>query len=532
MHALYREVLYRRAPPSRRARLHLTIAQQLEAKFRTHLREAAPILAHHFERGGDWAAAVRYLKMVAEAAGRRHAPLMAEQALQHALKLIARLPEPERVLEIEILETLATIYVICFDPRAISTHEALIKSAQHFRLIDAEVRALLSMALPAAWVSPPSYFTGVLDRALELAHYQDPTTCENTRLTALLWRLGAEWNFERADECRRKYDEIRTRNNDSVQAGHLLSFAFFLTNRSEYREALRCAREGVQLLVKEFAENSQLSIHYTNYLVIVPRALTLLGHWGNSLKEVAATVNAVESDGNTELAKGFRLFATPVHLHAFDFAGAWEFCEPFFTTVTTESTWSFVRRAYMIRAACAQTGLGNHDMALAIARQVQEEMLEHPMLDDWLSRIPMEAALTELWLAKGDLVRAQSQARNFLDLCLCTSERTWQALAWEANARIAEAASDIPRAVECITEARKSIEGFEVPLAAWRVYGTAARLCEQQVDQVGAIAHRSSSARIIRSLAASLSEYPRIQHAFLEAAPVRAVLGREPLREF
>src|SRR5258707_9865810 len=73
-HALYREVLYSRIPPGRRARLHRQAAEWGEAAFAEQPSEAAPFLAYHFEHGGDSARAVRYLRVAADTPGPRCAP--------------------------------------------------------------------------------------------------------------------------------------------------------------------------------------------------------------------------------------------------------------------------------------------------------------------------------------------------------------------------------------------------------------------------------------------------------------------------
>jgi len=65
---------------------------------------------------------------------------------------------------------------------------------------------------------------------------------------------------------------------------------------------------------------------------------------------------------------------------------------------------------------------------------------------DWYWRMLLESGLTEVWLAKGDLVQARLQAERFLEITLATAKRTWQALAWEANVRVAMTEGDIPRA--------------------------------------------------------------------------------------
>jgi predicted ATPase len=65
IHALYREVLYRRQLPGRRAKLHLQIAERLETLFEQRLSEVARELAYHFERGGDPLRASQYWQVAA-----------------------------------------------------------------------------------------------------------------------------------------------------------------------------------------------------------------------------------------------------------------------------------------------------------------------------------------------------------------------------------------------------------------------------------------------------------------------------------
>jgi predicted ATPase/DNA-binding winged helix-turn-helix (wHTH) protein len=112
VHALYREVLYHRLSPGRRAKIHLHVGERLEALYAPRLGEAAPELAQHFERGGDWLRAIKYLQLAADTAGRRFEPRQAADILEHALKLVKKLPEGERAKhETTILERLAKIYI-------------------------------------------------------------------------------------------------------------------------------------------------------------------------------------------------------------------------------------------------------------------------------------------------------------------------------------------------------------------------------------------------------------------------------------
>ncbi len=76
-HALYREVLYRRLSPGRRTKLHLLIAERLEALSAPRLSEAAAELAHHFEEAGDLLRATRYKSLAAAKIGSSYSTRMA-----------------------------------------------------------------------------------------------------------------------------------------------------------------------------------------------------------------------------------------------------------------------------------------------------------------------------------------------------------------------------------------------------------------------------------------------------------------------
>src|ERR1700678_1789283 len=73
VHALYRQVLYDRQLPGRRARLHRQIGERLAALYAQRMEEVVPELAYHFEQAADWPRAVDYLEQAAQITGQRYA---------------------------------------------------------------------------------------------------------------------------------------------------------------------------------------------------------------------------------------------------------------------------------------------------------------------------------------------------------------------------------------------------------------------------------------------------------------------------
>src|SRR2546428_10377781 len=269
-HALYREVLYNRLPPGRRARLHRQAAQWAAAAFAEQPSEAAPFLAYHFEHGGDSGRAVRYLRVAADTAGRRYAPREATAHLRHALELCTGLPDAERATnELVVLEQLAAMYVVSFDTLAVETYEALAARAAASGLVDLEVKALVDMAYPLSWIDAKRSLA-VVDRALRLSTQQrDPPRQARTRASCLVRRIWAGgWNARDAEDCRQAVEEIRRSGDRMLVAAHLIDSNFIRWGSSEYPAAHQDVVASLAVLVDQNVDNPDLS--FAHWLSQIP----------------------------------------------------------------------------------------------------------------------------------------------------------------------------------------------------------------------------------------------------------------------
>jgi hypothetical protein len=322
-HTLYRKAFYRRLAPGRRARLHQRIGERLEELFSAGPAEAAPELAHHFEESRDWSRATKYLRLVAEIAGRRYAPREAAAALQHAVELSRKLPDAERAgIETEILTKLASIYLVSFDMRVVETCEALAARAAHYGLIDVEVRALIDMAYPLSWISSERCIK-VLERALELSATQkDPLLRASTRAGCLVRRIWAGgWSARDAAECRRAVAEIRQAGDRRLLASQLIDYNFIQWVSSEYREAQRNAVENLAILGSRVEEHPYLSTARWQSQFILPWSLLFLGEWVKCCERLTwelrwrtktETLTARRHYVSTRLGSIFRQWISPV----------------------------------------------------------------------------------------------------------------------------------------------------------------------------------------------------------------------------
>ena len=542
VHGLYREVFYSRQTPGRRAKQHQRIGERLEALFADHGNEVAAELAHHFEKASDWTRAIRYLVLASDTAGRRFQPLQAVEILGHALELAKRLPADEQAAgEITILERLAPIQAVLGESiRAIETYEALAARAAHIGMIDLEVRALIDMAWPLSWISSQRSLE-VLNRALRLsARLEDPLLRARMRARCFAWRLWQGWNPRDAEEFRNAGAEIRTSDDRRILAPYLVDRSFITCISSEYREAHRSLIEVRAIGIAAEEENPYLNVAYVRSQLPLTISLMFLGEWGEALREIDAAIAVLDKNADDRWGQGVRPHRAWVHLLAMDFAGVLEQCNSALRLLGDPglhpapdypAPYRFGLWKCLFLMGSAETALGDYESALEHLLAAQADMDRPGPTCTWYWRMPLESALTDLWLAKGDLARARPQAEKFLAITLATAEYTWQALAWEANARLAMAELDMPRARECIAGGLAAMEGFEVPLAAWRVHATAFELCRGLGDPESAERHLALSRETIMKLANSLPAEEPLRQIFLSAPKIREMLSEyETLR--
>ena len=529
-HALYREVLYARQAPARRATLHRRRAERLEQVFAAALDEATTDLALHFEKGADWPRAVKYLRRAADLAASRGVLEEARVNLQHALELAERLPLSERSLaETGILNELADMYLGTFDPRAVDVLTLLRERAARYGLVDVEAKALVDLAYPLAWGSRDRGLE-VIEEALRLSYAQaEPLFRARIRAPCMMRRIWTTgWSADDAAEGARELAGIRRRGTEQDAAWHVIDGYVVGLFSSAYRSTIRELVEALAILTRGHGDGMYLSYAHSVREFIVPWCRILLGEWGEALRELDAAIALAEKNGDAYRTHTLLLIRALGLLHAMNFAAVRAICDSLLPALEHpgRAPW---RRWCLTIGGAAEVGLGNREAALDRLMTAGEEMDRHAVLGDWYWRLYQRWALTNLSLSIGDLARARDDGESFLASAKATAERTWQGLAWVANARIALASGDARRAQDLITSALATIEGVEVPVAAWQVHATAADLARGRGDDAAAARHREASGEIVLGLAASLGpKEEELRRTFLAASPVAKVLAGSP----
>ena len=526
VHALYREVLYGRQAPARRAMLHRRAAERMVELFAASLDDVGPELAHHFELGADWTRAVKYLRRVAELAGKHGAPLRAKANLEHALTLAARLPERERVeAEVGILDALLGISIALIDPAARDTAMLLRERAAEHGLIDLETRALVDMAVPLAYSSSERSIE-LLDQALRLSErQQDPLMRARTRVRCMVRRLMVGcWDTTEAEACRAALADIRRLGTREDVARDTIDSSWVEAWSTRYRKAHRDTVESLAVLKQAGDEHIHLNYIRARRLAefIGTWSLMLLGEWGAALRELDAAIALAERNADRYGGGVLRLLRCLAQVLALDFAGAQAGCAS--VSPPDRPLENFPRHFCLTLEGAAAAGLGDHEHALERLLTVGEEMDRQRQLLDWYWRLPQRWVLAGLWLSRGEVDRAREEGELLVAEAGATAERTWQGLAWEVSARIALAGNEPRQARELVERGLAAIDGVEAPVAAWQVHATAAEVFQVLGETGRAQSHRKSSRDIVLRLAASLDTYEDSRRIFLDSPAVARVL--------
>ncbi|WP_158792136.1 AAA family ATPase [Granulicella sp. L60] len=520
VHLLYWEVLYQRQAPGRRSERHRLIGEQLEQFHHNRLDTVASELAYHFEHAFDWSRTVNYLTLAAEGALQRYAPREALDLLEHALTCVTRLADQIRqTKEVAILARLASLYFALFDPRCIEAHEQLIQKTAAYGMIVPEIQAYQGLAACLAWVSSERCLKAI-ERALALsAEVDDPVIQTQIRFNSLSFRAWAgDWTNSTLVHLRESFEAINRQDDRRLATPHLVEYGRIQWACSEYRDARHYLTLGMKQLEERSGEqNPFLSSAYQQAQFFLPSSLLFLGDPGEGLRQVHTFIEMADKNGDTFPAQVLRLNRAWIHLNLMDFSGVVKQCDLYADDKGNfGDSFKFLSRSRLILVGSAKVGLRLHEEALDLLLRARSEMENQTVMLDWYLRLPLQCALAEMWLEQKVLANAREEADMFLGTALSTAERTWQALAWDMDARISIAENDRKRAERSISMGLDLVNGHQLPLAAWRVYATASVL------------HRSDHARMMREnilqIASSFPESHPLRAAFLSSRAVSAVL--------
>ncbi len=496
-HALYQEVLYQRLAPGRRTQTHRRLGESLERGYGPRAPEVASVLALHFELGHDYfPKAVRYLTLAAESSARRFSTREAASYLTRALELVGHLPaEQQSTVRLKLLHQRAWAWRSAGDfARSLEDLTAMIACAVEAGQPRAEVNGLLDLSRFCLY-SDRRQCLEIAEQALAKSWAIDDAVFRALVQgnVANLNMMLRGWGAEDAEHCRQAVTMIAG-SKDPLMLMRRCSIEMVLEYlRSDYRACCDATRRG-----RELARVIGDVYLFVLYNTIEAFSLMYLGEWNELQQNVAAALAMTVRNVNPQASALCRLTIAWMHAEAGDFETAIKCGEETLNAAVEANPFSF----FVGRNMLAKAYVGMRNLPLA---RVQFDAIDRRI---GIDGVPMESMIApqyllsrcDYWLAVGDLRRAQEAAVQLHAATAMAPDRPFLAMAHGLMARIAMAAGNSQDARAQLFQAISIVRNAELPLAAWRVYATAADLYDSCGETDKAICYRDRSNQVLRSL--------------------------------
>ena len=330
-------------------------------------------------------------------------------------------------------------------------------------------------------------------------------------LELIVLRLGSKDTSASAialDSARRSCDR-------TAVAFHASRHSFFQALASRYRESCQTAREGIGIAAQT---GSLLDYSISHYYEAW--ALLHLGEWGEMQVLLDTAMERAHRNGHPLWVLLFGLLQSFLYIQACSFNIASERCQEQLDRARA------LQHPLSVQASCillgmARLGAGDLEEAQRRFDEILQWQRRERILMDWIWRLPLGLAVTELQLALGKVESARKESEWFASAAFATAERTWTALAHYARGRVAFADGNTSLMLAEVELGLNAIAGFEAPLAEWRLHGLA---CMGTADG----AHHEKAQSTILRLAHSLPAGDPLRACFLASAIDR--LPRHPSR--
>ena len=526
-HSLYRQAIYRRIAPAKRARLHRAVAERLRTAGAPRQRQLASEIAFHFESGGEYEQAIRFLILAAENAAARFAYRDYIQVLQHALGLIHKIEgRLQAELEVHILESIGDAhYALGAMTESAAAYESAASHAGQADLRTAQVNALGCLVRPFGLIDPDRGIAAI-SRAVEVARTtQDALLLARTEMLAAGCRLLYDgWQQEDAVLCASAHAQLKQLSDKDTPPFHNMIYAYVQALQGNYVEAFAIFEKGIPKL----DQTTSLMEHFFS---LSGKTVTLMrvGRLGEVLQIVQYAKEMAEKNGNDPWLFNFR--EAWVRMLALDFEGSARVCDSILQMKTLypvgqPQTIGRIAKGYSaIAAGFTELDRGRYNRAIELFNEVRDPNITPKFFLHWAWRMTAQLGMTEAWLQSADIEKASVEADVLLRSVLQTADPHLQALAWEMQARIALSRQDWMRAKDCIHKALEIVRNFEVPIAAWQVHATAWRLYHCRQEQGAAESHRQAAKAYILRIADSFAQGEPLRETFLSAAPVARILN-------
>jgi tetratricopeptide (TPR) repeat protein len=404
----------------------------------------------------------------------------------------------------------------------------MVERAASAKLVDAHARALLGLAYAVSWRDPPASLE-LLDEALSLSARQtDAQLRARTQVSGYVWRMWVNrWDAEEIHLCDSAVAVLLDARNALAAAWPMIEYSLVQFVSSRYREARSTVESHFKVLLSSVDMHPELNTARAIWMYhsVFPCASTMLGDFGAAIHAFDAGIETFAKNGNDYGFRALQLFRAWFLVLTLDFENALEASR----SVSLSSAQPAELRLRLLLMGMAQAGLGHTADGATALINVEHMMETQPAILDWYWRMPLEWSCVNVALMSDDLEEAHRRCSRLIEFTGRTAERTWQSIAWEAKARVLLYEGAISEAASCLDRARQIIDGFEAPLAEWRIHSTAAAAHARLGEHALAAKYLDLSRLRRQSLLDSLPQHHWLRGSLVRKSQMEPFLNAEVL---
>ncbi len=523
VHSLYQEVLYEDLVRSRRVTLHQRAAKALLNHYREEAHRIASVLTLHFERGRDFAEAVKYRIQAGDNAGKLYAYAEALENYDQALLLVEKLPEPERPpLFLALHQKRGAVQL---------AYGRFDRAVVDFTLMRARAQAagdLLQEGAALAGLCNALFFARRLEEMAVRAHEALGVAAQGGG-EAL--RVQAMVHVAQVLEAEGRLTETLPLLDEVIASARRIGHEPALLAALAYRGFAHYWRGDYRAAQEQFAEGAEAASRLRDGFISLACRLFRdvshgrLGHISEALAGLDETTEVARRNGDE-----FWLPRLLAHhgllrreIQAFAAAAA---CSEEALRVARESRHPAAPETEALLNLCSDYARqGRFAESEAIIREL-ESMMASPRSTwyGWANELRLRAVVAEHFLLRGDVAAARERGERLRELA-----RSMDASVFPTGARrlLGEIALADGRTAEAVSEAVGALERLRerpAPLEAWRILSTLGRGRLALGDAAGAREAFREAHAVVSSIAAGVHE-ESLRAAFLGSPAVREVVA-------
>ena len=524
-HALYQNFLYDDLVAKRRVMLHRQAGEHLEKHYGKRAPSIATQLALHFERGREFARAIKFLIHAGDNATTLYGNSEATDHYTHALSLVPKLPPEEQpAMKVTLYQKRgATNMALGRFAQSAEDYESVLAQLEDSESAEQKAVALNALSTTLFFAHRTAEMETRVDQALAAAR---EAGSETLRLDTMCLMALKHLCYGELSLGRPMLDDVI---NSARAIGHKPALAAGLIWRgclyffqTEYERAIECEQEG-----RKLASQLRDGFGLLTSMFFFGLSKANLGQMSEGIATLEEGMKRARRNGDAFWFPRMPNCIGWMHRELQDFEGAFE-RDREGLAIAREYHVLEAEANSLINLGIDHTVEGDPEKTESAFKETRD-IFERDAWFRWRYNIRLEAATGWHCLRQGNIEKASEYAQRLFVTAAVHEVHKYKAEAYRLKAGIAMATNNFDTARKEFAAALDELSQYPAPLTAWRTYADLARMEQSRGNGTQAHEAFTRANEIIQMVASNVAD-EKLRTTFLNSEAVREVAagaGRE-----